>query len=133
MKLTLRDLFWLILTLGLGLAWYVNSHQPVAVRVGELVSIVSIAQVNTDEVLLTYGMASAVSRDRIQVDTATSTPTNGVALNRSGQCLGITYTANGVGYVRRLHAFPLLKVCTRGGGRLSSAQAGKTPGRPGGG
>ena len=120
MKLSLRDMFWLILTLGIGLAWYVHSFagqaDVIPVREGEMIAIVSKFNGFSDEHSTTLVIVSSVSRERLQVDGSIGPGLPaGIAFNAAGQCLGLSYQdgENGVGYVRRINTFEIEKIQKR--------------------
>lgn len=95
MKLNLRDLFWLTLTLGIGLAWYASAFadqtKEITVREGEIIAIISIVKGLPDTDMATFGTIAAVSRERLQVDSSIGPGLPyGVAINSKGELLGLT-------------------------------------------
>ena len=86
MKLTIRDLFWFVAVLALGLGWWVHAHTPVEIREGQIVLIVQPG----DGYRFTRGIAHAVTAEEFSVDTPSSTGLrDGVVLNGNGEFLGV--------------------------------------------
>jgi len=105
MKFTLRDLCWLLLTVGIALGWYVHSRWHVSLRAGDVISMVQIGF--DQEPQVNIGIVSSVTADTLQVDVATSGRLpQGIAIDESGECLGVVYSEDGHCKVRRLSAIP---------------------------
>lgn len=105
MKFTLRDLCWLLLVVSLGLGWYAHTHSVVVVREGDLVYIVRLLKVGSEEEHLSVsrGIAHTVSAREFRTDHTLPYYASGVVIHKSGQFLGVTVEdESGVGKVRRL-------------------------------
>lgn len=105
MKFTLRDLCWLLLVSAVGLGWLVHARRSgPAVQEGDLILVVSPVKIGPEQdFFLTRCIVHTVTANEFRIDHQSPSGLNGIAIDASGQFLGVTIqNKSGIGKVRRV-------------------------------
>ena len=86
-KLNLRDLFWLVVVVAMGIGWWAQVRIPTSVLVGQPVRVVR--QDRFHGCVEVAGIVSSVCGDGFSIDTSHSKPVrDGIVIDLAGNYLG---------------------------------------------